>query len=255
MLTGRLKIQADYFCVKGFTFEGQTTGNKRSGLIYVSDARHIEILKNEIRRSFMSGIYVGDEGESSTDISIISNYIHNNGTHDRLDHGVYFGHADRGLIANNLVVGNLAGGLKIAPEADSVLVTQNTVVGNGFYGIAVGGEANWSSNNNVVVNNIVVKNQNWGIRSYWENVVGTGNIAPRNLIFGNVEGAFWFPRGGMMQERSILAAPQFISPTTYRLRATSPAVNRALRSYSMRVDFNGRSRRVRGRPDLGAFER
>jgi hypothetical protein len=203
----------------------------------------------------MSGIYVGDEGDLSSDVSIISNLITGNGTHDRLDHGIYFGHGNGGVVANNVAVGNIAVGLKIAPEANHMIVTQNTVVRNGYAGIIVGGELGWSSNDDLIVNNVVTSNKGWGIRSYWERSVGSGNVALRNLVFANTEGAFWFPRGGMVARESIRADPRFASPNNYRLRAHSPAINRAIRAYSMRVDYAGRARTSKGGPDLGAYER
>jgi hypothetical protein len=255
VITGRLKVGGDYFCVSGLRFRGRTPANKSSVLIYVSGAHHVEILNNAIQDSFLSGIYVGDEGDLSSDVSIIGNYIRGNGTHDRFDHGVYFGHVNRGLIANNLVVRNLAVGLKIAPEANDVIVTQNTIVANGLAGVIVGGELSWSSNRDLVVNNVVADNAGWGIRSYWEQTVGSGNLALRNLVFANKTGAFWFPRGGMLQRRSILADPRFVSAADYRLRHSSPGINRAILAYSMPFDFDGRVRSSRGRPDLGAFER
>jgi hypothetical protein len=254
-ITGRLKIEGDYFCLAGLRFVGRTSANTSSVLIYVSGAHHVEILDNAIQDSFMSGIYVGDEGDLSSDVSIIGNYIRGNGTHSRFDHGVYFGHVDQGLIANNLVARNIAVGLKIAPEANNVIVTQNTVVGNGYAGIIVGGELSWSSNHDLVVNNVVADNKGWGIRSYWEKTVGSENLALRNLVFANTAGPFWFPRGGMTQRRSILADPRFVSGANYRLRPASPGVNRAIPAYSMPFDFDGRVRGSSGRPDLGAFER
>jgi hypothetical protein len=253
--TGRLKVEGDYFCVKGFNFQGRTSANASSVLIYVSGAKHVEIAKNRIQKSFMSGIYVGDEGDLSSDVNIIANYIVDNGTHDRFDHGVYFGHGSGGLVANNVVLGNIAVGLKIAPEANHVIVTQNTVVHNGFNGIIVGGELRWSSNDNLIVNNVVVDNAGWGIRSYWEQSVGSGNLALRNLVFANAEGPFWFPGGGLLERESIRANPRFVSANNYRLKANSPAIGRAIRAYSMRADFAGRARARRGAPDLGAYER
>jgi len=254
-LTGRIKIEGDYFCVSGFNFRGRTPANTSSVLIYVSGAHHVEIAKNRIQKSFMSGIFIGDEGDLSSDVNIVANYIAGNGTHERFDHGVYFGHGNGGLVANNVVVGNIAVGLKIAPEANHVIVTQNTVVHNGFTGVIVGGELGWSSNDDLIVNNVVAGNEGWGIRSYWEQSVGSGNLALRNLVFANAEGSFWFPGGGLVQRESIRANPRFVSTSNYRLRADSPAVNRAIRQYSMRVDVAGRARTSRGAPDLGAYER
>jgi len=251
VLTGRLKIQGGYFCVTGLRFQGRTQANMDDVLIYVSGANHVEIRRNEILNASMSGIYVGDEGDASRNVGIIGNYIHGNGTHDNLDHGVYFGHVNGGLIANNLVVGNLALGLKIAPEASHALVAQNTVVDNGTAGVLVGSEENWTSSDNLVVNNIVVDNHEWGIRTYWEKVVGSGNLALRNLVFANGKGPF-FLRGGMVQRKSIIANPRFVSSGDFRLQRGSRAINRAIRAFSMSSDLTGRYRR--SRPDLGAFE-
>jgi hypothetical protein len=246
-----LKIVDSYFCVTGFRFEGRYTVGP---MIYPAGAHHIEIFRNRIINAAMSGIYVGDEGDLSSDVDIIGNYISGNGTRDEFDHGVYFGHVDRGLIANNVVVGNRALGLKIAPEANHVLVTQNTVVSNGTSGVYVGGEDSWSSNDDLVVNNIAAFNHEWGSRSYWDQATGSANRALRNLFFSNGSGAFWFPGGGLVQQKSIFANPRFVRSHNYRLRARSPAVSRAIPAFSMPFDFLGRKRTGR-RPDLGAFER
>ena len=159
VITGRLKIEGAFFCVRGMRFVGRTSANRTEPLIYVAGAQHIEILRNTILSAALSGIYVGDEGDLSEDVSIISNEIRDNGTHDRFDHGIYLGHVRDGLIANNLVIDNRAIGVKVEPEAEHMVVTQNTVVDNGKDGVVVEGELNWSSNDNLVVNNIVAFNK------------------------------------------------------------------------------------------------
>jgi hypothetical protein len=254
VVIGRLKIASAYLCVTGIRFVGRMPANARSVLIYVSAAHHVEIFKNEIMNAFMSGIYVGDERDHSEDVSIISNFIHDNGTHANLDHGIYFGYGS-GLIANNLVVHNLAQGIKLAPDAQATIATANTVVGNGRSGVLVGGEDKSSSNDNLVVNNIVGFNDGWGIRTYWEEAAGSGNLAMRNLVFANRAGAFWFPGGGMVERQSIRSDPRFLSASNYGLRAGSPAINRAIVGFSMPFDFDGRARPLGAGPDLGAYER
>ena len=254
VFTGRLKVSGDYVCVTGMRFDGKGSPLGDSVLIYVSGAAHDEIFRNTVVNASMSGIYVGDDGDRSEQVSIIGNYIRGNGTHERLDHGVYLGHVNGGVVSNNIVVGNLAIGLKVAPEADGLTLTQNTVVDNRRAGISVGGEDDWSSNENLVVNNIVAYNEEWGIRTYWERATGRGNLALRNLVFGNGGGQFWFPGGGMTEEQSVLANPRFVATRDYRLRRRSPGINRALSAFSMPFDFRGR-RRSGLRPDLGAYER
>jgi hypothetical protein len=255
VLTGRLKIASSYFCVTGLQLIGRTSANSSSTLIYVSGADHVEILRNEIRSSFVSGVYVGDQEAASEHVRIVRNYVANNGTNERLDHGLYLGHVDRALVANNLVVGNAALGIKAAPEVNRAVVTHNTVVRNGQSGVSVGGERSWFSKDNVVVNNIVAFNGAWGIRTYWEEVVGDDNLALANLVFGNRSGSFWFPRGGMVEQQSILADPLFVAPADYRLRLASPAVDQAVPAFSVRVDFTGRRRPSGSASDLGAYER
>jgi Right handed beta helix region len=254
VMTGRLKIEDAFFCVTGLQFEGRTSANTTDPLIYVAGAQHVEILRNKILNAARSGIYVGDEGDLSKDVSIISNEIRGNGTRDRFDHGIYLGHLREGLIANNLVIDNRAIGVKVEPEANDIVVTQNTVVDNRKDGVVVGGELNWSSNDNLVVNNIVAFNKSWGIRTYWEQSIGSGNRALRNLVFGNGDGAFWFPGAGMAAQLSIRANPRLIGDGNYRLRSGSPALNSAISTFSMRFDITGRIR-PRGRGDLGAYER
>lgn len=254
VITGRLKIEGAFYCVKGLRFEGRTTANRTDPLIYVSGAQHVEILQNKILNAAVSGVYVGDEEDLSKDVGIISNEIRGNGTHARFDHGIYLGHVRDGLIANNLLIDNRAIGLKIEPEANDIVVTQNTVVANRKDGIVVGGELKWSSNDNVVVNNIVAFNKGWGIRTYWEDSIGNGNRALRNLIFRNGDGNIWLPGGGMSVRKSIFANPRFVGADDYRLRAGSPALNRAVPAFSMGVDINGQLRH-RGGADLGALER
>jgi Right handed beta helix region/Protein of unknown function (DUF1565) len=254
VITGRLKIEGAFFCVRGLRFEGRTPANTDETLIYVSGAQHVEILRNKILNAPKSGIFVGDDGDLSEDVSIISNVIRGNGTEDRFDHGIYLGHVREGLIANNLLIDNRAIGVQVYPEANGMVVTQNTVVDNGKDGIVVGGGLKWSSNDNLVVNNIVAFNKSWGIRTSWEESIGSRNRALRNLVFGNGEGAFWFPGGGMSAQRSIRVDPRFFGDGNFRLRAGSPALNRGIPTYSMRFDITGRMR-PRCRGDLGAFER
>src|SRR5262249_16871438 len=55
----------------------------------------------EVRNSNMSGILVGSGGVDRA--RIVGNWIHDNGTHTNLDHGVYWSSGTGGLLANNLI--------------------------------------------------------------------------------------------------------------------------------------------------------
>lgn len=254
VVTGRLKIVGSYMRFAGFVFEGRTAVNPSDVAVYVSGADHVEISGNEIRNSAMSGIYVGDTGNGADFLRILGNYIHDNGTHWNLDHGIYFGHGRNGLVANNVVERNFAYGLKLAPEANQVVATQNTVVTNGRSGVIVGGDLDQTSNGNLVVNNIVAFNKAYGIRTYWAGAVGTGNTATRNLLWSNEAGSFLFLGGGMSETESMTTNPLFevAGGGDYSLQSGSVALDAAKPEYSMSADYRSMARTV---PEVGAYER
>jgi parallel beta-helix repeat protein len=254
VLTGRLKLSGSYARISGFLFQGRTAANATGVLVYVSGGDYDELSGNELRDSAMSAIYVGDPGNDAYHLFIIGNYIHDNGTHSNLDHGIYFGSGSDGLIANNVIEHNLAQGIKLAPAAEGTIATTNTVVRNGASGILVGGDTVDTSNNNLIVNNITAFNTGWGVRSYWESAgVGTGNQATRNLVYGNGSGVSWFPGGGLTLSDSLLANPLFanLSGGDLYLTTGSPALDTALPDYTSPTAYNG----PRGPPpDLGALD-
>jgi hypothetical protein len=213
----------------------------------------VELRRNEIRGATMSGVYVGDPGNGADCVRIVQNWIHGNGTHENLDHGVYFGHGGSGLVAANVFENNLAYGVHLGPDAHGVLVTQNTVVGNGRSGIIVAGYDHETSSANLIVNNVVAFNDEFGIRTYWEEDEGADNAARNNLVYGNGKGATYGAR--LAVSGNVTTNPRFVSPRNYHLGAGSPAIDRADTGYTTRFDRDGRRRPRGARPDLGAFER
>jgi chitodextrinase len=213
----------------------------------------------EVRNSAMSGVYL----ENATGAQLIDNWIHDNGTHWNRDHGVYWCSGANGRAADNIVQHNLAYGLKIGPNAQSVLVAQNTVNGNGRSGVIVSGDTTYVSNNNTVADNILTRNGwssggGFGLRTYWESAgVGTGNHAVRNLMYGNSNGDTWYPGGGMTETASIFADPLFVNlgAGDFHLLQNSPAVDSANTAYSTSRDYAGTPRPQGAGPDVGAYER
>jgi len=184
LLTGRLKITGSHIRVRGLVFHGQTRANRRDVLVYVSGGSDIEIAKNEIRRSWMSGVYIGP----GKDVRIVGNHIHSNGVHENLDHGIYCGDSSGALIANNRIVDNLAAGIQIYPDCDSSRVTANDIRRSGKFGIILGGDGSRVSEHNVIEKNVVANNRETGIKTYWGGAVGAGNVARDNVVYGNPEG-------------------------------------------------------------------
>ena len=213
----------------------------------------------EVRNSNASGVYA----EGAAYATLIGNWIHDNGTHYNLDHGVYWLSGPNSALENNIVQHNYANGIKVGPNAQSLLVSENTVDGNGRSGITVCGDTSYKSNNNMVADNILTWNGwssggGFGLRTYWETAgVGTGNQAVRNLMYGNTNGNTWYPGGGMTETGSIFDNPLFANRAggDFHLQPSSPAVDSANSGYSTPRDYAGTPRPQSAGPDLGAYER
>jgi len=253
-LTGRLKLTGSYLAVSHLRFVGGTPANDRDVLVYVAGASHVEISHDELSRGAMSAVYVGDPGDPSSDVQILANRIHDNGSHWNLDHGIYFGTGTGGLIANNVITGNEADGIQLYPQANGVIVTSNTIADNGRSGIILGGE-DTTSNHDVVANNILAFNAEYGIRTYWGGPVGSGNLAEHNLSYGNAAGN---PpaslTAGIRIAATIARNPLFDAARRldFHLRPRSPAIGRALATYAVPTDLDGFARPVAA--SVGALE-
>jgi parallel beta-helix repeat protein len=250
-LTGRLKVGADHVRVSGFVIEGRTPANPTDVAVYVSGADDVRIVRNEVTRAGQSGIFVGD---GSTRTRIDSNWIHENGRDDLLDHGIYVERAEGTLVANNLIAGNVGYGVQLYPDADDSVVTQNTIVRNGRSGVIVGGTET-TSDGNTIVNNIVSFNGEQGIRTFWDGPVGQRNVASTNLVYGNPEGGV--VGEGLQASGTLTGHPGFVDAPggDYRLGADSPAVDAASGASTLAYDHEGRPRPRGGGSDLGAYER
>ena len=255
-VTGRIKIWATNVRLSGFRLLGQTAANTNEVAVYVAGGGNIEISGNEITRSARSGIFVGG---GATEVRIVGNWIHDNGTRDGLDHGIYVHTAAHGLIANNVIESNTAYGVHLYPNADDTIVTSNTIVDNGRSGIMVAGDSRASSDGNLLVNNILAFNQEYGMRTFWSSPVGTENEARANLAHDNADGdvAPADKARGMSFYDTWIAAPDFVdhAASDYHLGAGSAALGRAIPDWAPATDYDGRPRPQGAAPDLGAFER
>jgi hypothetical protein len=252
-ISGRVKVAGSNVRVTGFVVTPDPSAGSDDVLVYISGGDNVELRRNEIRGSTASGIYVGDAGDGADCVRIVENWIHGNGTHWNLDHGVYFGYGRGGTVAANVVERNLAYGIHLGPQADKVLVTQNTVVANRRSGVIVAGYDNTTSNGNLIVNNVVAFNEDWGIRTYWEEDEGANNAAQNNLVYGNGRGATYGK--GLALSGNVTRNPLFLGTRNYHLRVGSPAIDSADAGYTTNFDRDGHRRPRGSRPDLGAFER
>jgi parallel beta-helix repeat protein len=251
VIKARMVLEGDYLRLANLVIDRNHAysdfDHARTGDVGVWLKGRYDVLEHvEVRNGNMSGVYTtGDHDQ------VLASYIHDNGHHEELDHGIYLGGSNQ-VVANNVIDHNLWYGLQVWPSCDACVITSNTFVHNGRSGLLVGGD----SSKVVVANNISAFNAEYGIRTF--ELSGSGNEISANLAYGNKAGPYCVDGcgGGASVSRSRHGSPRFVAPRrNYRLRTGSPAIDTGLAKYAPARDFTGK-RRPRGRgPDLGAFER
>jgi parallel beta-helix repeat protein len=203
----------------------------------------------EVRNSNMSGILLGSGGVDRA--RIVGNWLHDNGTHSNLDHGIYWSSGTGGTVANNLIERSQAYGIQMYPSPSGQTIMENTIVASG-YGRA-GILLDTSGSNIALVNNISAFNTGPGIRV---SSTCSGCFADQNLLYGNSVD-YDVGSGRVQILRTIRLDPRFIDRFAgdYHLMSGSPAVDAAEAGFSMPVDLDGRFRPQGFAPDLGSYER
>jgi Right handed beta helix region len=208
-----------------------------------------EVSGLEVRHANMSGILVGSGGVDR--VQIVGNWIHDNGTHTNLDHGVYWSSGTGGLLANNLIERSQAYGVQMYPAPSGQTIMENTIVASGYSRAGI--LLNTTGSGIAVVNNVSAFNTGPGIRVSGSGC--TGCFADQNLLFGN--SVDYDGGSGITIYRTIRLDPRFVDRNAgnYHLQAGSPALDVARVDYSLEVDLDGRGRPQGPAPDLGALER
>lgn len=186
VIAGRLKVVSDYVRVSGLVLQGQNSVNPTDASLYIANGDHVEISGTEITKGAISGVFMS----ASDDVRLLNNWIHDNGTHARFDHGVYLNSGVGCVIANNKIERNMAYGIHLYPDADNTLVTGNTVSSNGLSGLIIAGGSSVKSEGNRIESNLFTYNGEYGIRAYWSGTPGVGNVARGNTAYGNTLGQY-----------------------------------------------------------------
>jgi len=229
VIRGRLKISANHVVVSQLVFD-QSGGDNQDVGIYAFGGKDDWIAYNEVRHAYKSGILVGDGADR---LSIVGNWIHDNGQSNKYDHGVYWAGGVGGLLAQNVIDDNAAYGVQLYPNADQIVVRRNTIVHNARSGIIIGGTGSETSDGDLLSQNVVAFNNEQGIRTNWDGQVGVGNLAQDNLSFGNGEGNIG--GDGLDVRGTVLDNPAFPSVDGRDYRIGNSALARL---YGARLDVH-----------------
>ena len=252
---GHVRVDASHVRLERLEFAGptgpvldRTDENRRGEEVQVWVRGHdVTIADSEVRdNAWHAGIFVTASGAR-----ILRNFIHDNGDprdprQRNLDHGIYWASGAGGLIADNLIEGNLAYGVHLYPRPAGVRVVHNTLVRNGRAGLILADD----TADAVVANNIVAFNGDDEITS---GLSGDGTVLTHNLFWRNGSGAV-SASDGLADARKLVADPLFLGSEDYGLGPASPAIRAGGRRHATRTDFEGVRRRAAQRPDLGAFQ-
>ncbi|MCW2600020.1 MAG: hypothetical protein JWM02_1849 [Frankiales bacterium] len=203
------------------------------------------------------------ENYSAHNNDSIGNVIHNimaPGDCARI-HGIYYQSPNAGRILNNLVYQTSGWGIHLWHNANNITISNNTVFQNKQGGMVIGGSLEGNDiapgivRGVVVTNNIAVYNGRYGIREMGR---AGKNTYANNLVYGNSNGSYSLIGGGR-PTGTIAKNPQFVNYRAagggdYRLRRTSPAVNRGTTLRAPRYDLMLAPRPQAGAMDIGAFE-
>ena len=158
-------------------------------------------------------------------------------------------------ISNNVISGVASVGINSWHGATASTIVNNTIF-NSKMGIVIGhgdsGSTAAGTSNNYVANNIVYRN-GYGITEM--GTVGKNNRYPNNLVFNT--GRSWLVKGAVTG--TVAAEPQFVNyqlngTGDYRLKSTSPAINKGAATSAPTIDIAGVARPRGGATDIGAYE-
>jgi len=242
---------AKYNVIDGF----KITGARHSGIGLFS-AMSNKIINNEIyNNGSYSAITPEHNGNGIFEDKVSSgqyygqNFVHDNGSTQNLDHGLYLC-GSNSTVVNNIVSRNAYGwGLHIAgySTVSNMNVYHNTFAYNGRGGIML-----WLSLNKInISNNIFYGNVRYGIDS-WE-ATGSGVTISNNIFYNNASGNYSLSGFVYTLSNVIAKDPVFVTSTDFHLRDSSPAAGAGVTLSSVTQDYDGKPRPSGTGWDIGAY--
>jgi parallel beta-helix repeat protein len=106
------------------------------------------------------------------------------------EHGIYLAYSDDTEITGNVIYDNADRGIQLYPDAQGTRVEGNVIDGNGV-GVIFSGAGSTASNDNVVAHNVITNSKlRHDVESWFPNIVGSGNVAHDNCVYGGKQGEF-----------------------------------------------------------------
>lgn len=204
---------------------------------------------------------------------ISGNYIHDIGRpvsspNDRLDHGIY-ACGDNEIISNNIITNISGHGIQVAgyDMVENLKIYNNTIAYTGISAVVIwDGFGTHPTDTNIGIKGVEVKNNifyNCGTRG--EGPMDTSGVTfngllitnislSNNLTFGSKVG-LTASRKGYTAADNIVADPMFVNDKSdYRLKASSPAIDKGTTLTKTKTDLDGVSRPIGTGYDIGAYE-
>lgn len=221
-LRGRLWIAegADWVTVTHIHLDGQNSNFLPSPTV---DGDHDSFTYDDVTNDHMGGHSDGDGicfdiGDGSGEYGyahytlIEYDAIHDCGTSDNHNHGIYVNGSYYATIVRNWIWNNADRGIQLYPDAQHTVIEQNIIDGNGE-GVIFSGDLTHASSNNLVAHNVIIDSTlRHNVEYWWPGPVGTNNVVTDNCVYGGAEGNFLEPQIGYTQSSNSVVQPQFTSP-------------------------------------------
>jgi Right handed beta helix region len=230
-LVGNLDVMkgSDYVTLSHLRIDG--TGGQNTVKIYAANT----ILEDSDITNAWRGLSCAILGSDSYGVAsrplVRRNRFHQCGSlsNGNQDHAVYAQSVADGRIIGNVFWDSAAYAIQLYPNAQRTLVAYNVIDGGRPSvrgGIVFGGEGSEASSNNVVTRNVIAYAED-NIGADWGDVIGTGNVAAKNCVWGGRQSNIDDSDGGFRAYANVIARPAFRDRRTrdYRLSATSRCRN------------------------------